>query len=408
MSRSWLSASTLTAAPSDPPNLLGLVPARTLHPTEELRQIADERQPFERIASFEWVFVVHIGHRRGVSRVVITGAAGAVGVRVAARLAKHDDISAVAGIDLKALPPDTPIESHVGDLGSPDAAEVFAKADAIVHLASSYAPVRDGTVLRDVDTDVTTRTLDLASTSGARRLVVMSSAMVYGAWEDNPVPITEAAELRPNDGFTFAEEKVALERAAADWRTGHPESKVAILRPTAALASGESSWVARTLRASAGLASDHEPPVQFLHLDDLADAVVAAVVQRLDGPFNVAPDGWIDGHEIRQLVGRAPRAPITSTVASRVARASWTNRFAPTPPGIIPYTTHPWVVANDRLRAEGWEPTRSTAEAFVEGNAPRPWAMMNSKRRQQLAIGGATAAAIAAAGAAGSAWRRLR
>lgn len=343
-----------------------------------------------------------------MSRVVITGAAGAVGVRVAARLAEHAEISAVVGIDLKAMPADADIESHVGDLRDPDAAEVFASADTIVHLASHYAPGRDGTELRDLDTDATDRTLELASTSGARRLVVMSSAMVYGAWEDNPVPITEAAELRPNVGFTFAEEKLALEQAAANWRDRHPGSKVAVLRPTAALASGESSWVARTLRASAGLASDHEPPVQFLHLDDLADAVVTAATKRLDGPFNVAPDGWIDGHEIRQLVGRAPRAPIPASVASRVALASWTNRFAPTPPGIIPYTTQPWVVANDRLRAQGWVPTRSTAEAFVEGNAPRPWAMMNSRRRQQLAIGGASAAAVAAIGAAGAAWRRLR
>lgn len=297
---------------------------------------------------------------------------------------------------------------HVGDLTSPDAAAVFEGADVVVHLASRFTPSRDGTLLTEVDTDATTQTLNLASDAGVRRLVVLSSAMVYGAWENNPIPLTEAAAVKPNIGFSFAEEKAELEEWANEWRDNHSGSRVAILRPTTALAAGEASWVARTMRASAALASDHEPPVQFLHLDDLADAVVIATARRLDGPFNVAPDGWVEGNEVRQLVGRAPRVPLPAPIAAQVALASWRNRLAPTPPGIVPYTCHPWVVANDRLRAEGWEPTRTTAEAYVEGNAARPWAMMNSKRRQQLAIGGAASAAVTAVATGAVLWRRMR
>lgn len=296
----------------------------------------------------------------------------------------------------------------MADLLSLDAASVFVGADAVVHLASRFAPSRDGTNLTHVDSDTTTATLRLASEAGVRRLVVLSSAMVYGAWPSNPIPLTEAAALKPNAGFGFAEEKAELEGWANKWRDEHRSSRVAILRPTTALAAGEASWVARTMRASAGLASDHEPPVQFLHLDDLAEAVVVATTQRLDGPFNVAPDGWVDGHEVRQLLGRAPRLPMPAPVAAQVALASWSNRLAPTPPGIVPYTSHSWVIANDLLKAQGWTPTRTTAEAFVEGNAARPWAMMNSKRRQQLAIGGAAGAASAAAAIGAVVWRRMR
>lgn len=314
----------------------------------------------------------------------------------------------MTGIDIKSLPDGDPIEMHVGDLTSPEAAQVFGGADAVVHLASRYTPSRDGTSLTKVDTDATAETLRMASEAGVRRLVVLSSAMVYGAWANNPVPLTEAAAVKPNVGFSFAEEKAELEAWADKWRGEHSDSRVAVLRPTTALAAGEASWVARTMRASAALASDHEPPLQFLHLDDLAEAVVVATTQRLDGPFNVAPDGWVEGSEVRQLVGRAPRVPLPAPIAAQVALASWRNRLAPTPPGIVPYTCHPWVVANDRLRAEGWAPTRTTAEAYVEGNAARPWAMMNSKRRQQLAIGGAASAAVAAATTGAVVWRRMR
>lgn len=162
------------------------------------------------------------------------------------------------------------------------------------------------------------------------------------------------------------------------------------------------------MRFSASLASDHDPSLQFLHLDDLAGAVVVAAKKKLDGAYNVAPDGWVKGDEVRQLAGRAPRVRMPSSVAAQVAETSWRHRLAPTPPGIVPYTTFPWVIANDKIRAAGWEPTYSNVEAYVEGHNARPWAMMNSKRRQQIAIGAASGAVALGAGAVRLAMRRWR
>ena len=343
-----------------------------------------------------------------MSRVVITGSAGSVGARVARRLVDHPDVTSLAGIDVNRLEQPGAIESHVADVATDDLEPLFEGADVVVHLASRFTPERDGTELGRIDTMTNRRTLDAASAAGARRLIVLSSAMVYGAWADNPVPLTESAPLRANPSFSFAQQKLELERLAESWRADHDGARVAILRPTSALAADAASWVARTMRASAGLASDHEPPLQFLHLDDLADAVVTATTSHLDGAYNVAPDGWVEGSEARQLVGRAPRVPLPEFAAARVADASWRNRLAPTPPGIVPYTTHPWVIANDRLRSAGWEPTHSNEEAFVEGRPPRPWAMVSSKQRQSLAIGGASGAVVAAVGAGAWTARRLR
>ena len=52
---------------------------------------------------------------------------------------------------------------------------------------------------------------------------------------------------------------------------------------------------------------EDDPPAQFLHLDDLAAAVVLAAEQRLDGVYNVAPDGWVAGERVRALAGAVPR-----------------------------------------------------------------------------------------------------
>lgn len=342
--------------------------------------------------------------------VVVTGIGGSVGSRVRARMRDLPEIDTLQGIDLFEPSPGEAedVEVHVGDLRSMDLAPVLDKADVLVHLASAFGPSRDYTDVGPLDTAATEAVLKAASTSRIRRLVVLSSAMVYGAWPNNPLPLTEQAPLRPNPGFGFAAHKQQIETLADAWRRDMAAEAVTVLRPTTAVAAGDSSWVARTMRVSSGLAADNTPPLQFLHLDDLADAVVLAVTARLDGAFNVAPDGWASGEEIRQLMGRAPRLRLSSRLAGTIAEAGWRHRLAPTPPGIVPYASHPWVVANDRLRAEGWSPQYSNVEAYVEGHEARPWAMMNSKRRQQLALGATGTAVAVGLGAAGVAARRLR
>ena len=163
-----------------------------------------------------------------------------------------------------------------------------------------------------------------------------------------------------------------------------------MLRPALALAEDGAGWITRCLMGAAGIrAGDNDPPMQFLHLDDLASAVEHVRRGRLSGPFNVAPDGWIPGDTARALVGDGPRLHLPDGAATRLAEWSWRMRLGPMPPGLVPYTQFPWVVASDRLRASGWEPRWSNEEAFVAGHAGSPWSMLSPKRRQELALGAA-------------------
>jgi hypothetical protein len=65
-----------------------------------------------------------------------------------------------------------------------------------------------------------------------------------------------------------------------------------------------------------------------------------------------------------------------------------------------PYTRYPWLVANDRLRAEGWAPQATNEQAYVEGTEAKWWTMLTPQRKQELALGAmGTAITGAAAGA---------
>jgi len=346
-------------------------------------------------------------------RVIITGAAGPLGRRVVARAIADPDVDEVVAVDRPGtdLPTGTGITPVAMQLTDPGVKPLCAGADAVVHLGGRDADDTadeglDGTGSSFGDVEGTRCLFDAAADAGVRTLVVLSSAMVYGAWPNNPVPLTEDAPLRPDPSLRFAIEKAEVERLAGEWRDhrdhrgtrADPSATVAVLRPTIAVAGESATWLGRSpWSVTAVQLDDAEPPVQFVHLDDLAAAVDLARRQRLDGPFNVAPDGWIPAEQLRALSGPSARVHLPNALAERLASARFRFGLSDTPASVLPYTRCSWVVANDRLRHAGWEPTHTNEEAFVAADRGGPLASLNPKRRQMLSfavVGAVTAGVI--------------
>jgi nucleoside-diphosphate-sugar epimerase len=306
--------------------------------------------------------------------IAVTGTGTAAGRRVVAELSADPGVASVVSLDDVA-----------------DAKASLHGVDALVVFEA--APDR----LRVV--------LDAAGDAGVRLVVFLSSATVYGAWANNPVPLTEDAPLRPNPGFAFAVERAEAERLVAEWRDDHPGTVTCVLRPAAVVGSGADAVVTRALAGTVGFrAAEAARPVQYLHVDDLVAAVLVALRAGLDGVYNVAPDGWVPDDTARALAGGPARLALPERVA-RPLQAAW-RALSPTRevPGVEPYTRHPWVVANDRLVAAGWRPQHSNEEAYVvagEGSKLE----ISPRRRQEVALG---AAVVGAAGLVAGAVALLR
>lgn len=253
----------------------------------------------------------------------------------------------------------------------------------------------------------------LAAAPHAGHVVLVSSAMVYGAWANNPVPLTEQAALRPDVEFAYARQLGAAEQLVDEWRLSVPGRTATVLRPAVTMAADGTSGLARALAAGMGQrVGEADPPSQFLHLDDLASAVLVAIDRRLDGVYNVAPDGWVAGERVRALTGAVPRVKLPDRVSEVVTNIRWRFQRGPIPPGLRSYTRSPWLVANDRLKAEGWRPTVTNEQAYVEGTEAKWWTMVSPKRRQELSLGGLAAliglGAVVALVVARRAHRRMR
>ena len=247
------------------------------------------------------------------------------------------------------------------DIGDADLKRSLAGADVLVHLAAgpTHRSSRPGGCSRP------------PSDAAVARLVVVSSALVYGAWPTNPVPLTDDAALRPNPDFLPAVALGEVERLVGEWADAHPSATVAVLRPARARRRGRPRAGWRDMLASVrGVpVGEDDPPCQFVHLDDVAVGGGGRRRARLDGAANVAPDGWISrrGAPRPSPAGPGPRS--RSTSAERLTSWRWRAGISPTPPGILPVDRAP--VGGGRrpaaLAGLGGRRT-SNEEAFVAGH----------------------------------------
>jgi nucleoside-diphosphate-sugar epimerase len=318
----------------------------------------------------------------GPLHVVVAGADTLLGQRVVQRL------GASGSVDVTPAP-----------AGGTVLADALSDVDTVVLLGPLGGPDIDGTGGSVIDLAASRRLLDAAGDAGVRHVVVLSTAMVYGAWPDNPVPITEDAPLRPDVVPVAVVERAELERMVAAWCDEQADRRAAVLRPVVVVAPDRTDWFRRSPWRSSGIeVGEDEPPHQFLHVDDLVSAIEVATRQRLDGPFNVAPDGWLAVDSWRELGGPRPRLRIPRLAATRLTGLRFRLGISQVPPDVLSYVTQPWVVANDRLCRAGWQPAYSNEEAYVVADRAGPLRAMNPRVRQELslaAVGAIVALAVA-------------
>lgn len=338
-----------------------------------------------------------------VRTIVFTGAAGAAVSPIVAQVVPSAD----DGMAIVLTPRPTAVagaQAFSVDLTHGDLDVRFAGADAVVHLGCPVDDEDPNTLAGGRVVAEARAVLDAATRAGVDDVVVVSSALVLGALPSNPVPLTEQAVVHPAAGFRPAVELAEIEREVAERRGSGPT--ITVVRAAPVVADDAPGWLAAELhRSLAYPVADRDPGLQYLHATDLGTAIATVLHASPGGVVHVAPDGALSGPQRRALETR-PRFRVPDAVARLAASARSAANGSDTPEGIRPYLGEEWLLANDRLRALGWEPSHSNEQAYVAAFRAAPWSLIPSGRRQELLLGGVGALAAAAAVGAGVLVRR--
>jgi UDP-glucose 4-epimerase len=254
--------------------------------------------------------------------------------------------------------PDHPKLSHTAaDLRDPAVRRALTGCDVVAHLGFQLWTTPDAA---GVNLGGTANVI--AAAPG--RIVLATSAAVYGGWPDNPLPLTEGDTARPNRQCPYAEHKLEAERRCAS------AAPTASLRICAVLGPNADPLVKK---ASAGLrhavpaARGRRQAVQFLHEDDAALALLTAVKRAdVNGVYNIATDDWLDENGVAEVSGgRVVRLPFPLLLhGSEVARRLHLLDMGADRAVLLngPLALNPAKAARDL----GWKARRGSSEVLAE------------------------------------------
>ncbi|MGH9128583.1 MAG: NAD-dependent epimerase/dehydratase family protein [Acidimicrobiales bacterium] len=281
------------------------------------------------------------------------------------RLLADPAIEVVRSVARRSLPPHPKLRHTRADLASYEAVRALAGVEVLWHLG--FALWRGPGALEANRGGI--RTV-LASRPG--RVVLASSAAVYGAWPDNACPLGEGHATRPNRECPYAEQKLDAERALAG------ELPAAVLRICAVLGPHIDPRVGRVTQGYRlmvpAIRGAHQM-LQFLHEDDAADALHLAGKAGFRGVCNVSPPDWLDARGIAEAAGSRVVA-LPRTVLFRLAEVG--RRVGASPFGVDRAVLLSGPLALDPSLAHqelGWRAQAGSAEVLAGalGQPGSPW-----------------------------------
>ena len=315
------------------------------------------------------------GHRV----VLVTGVSRDLGRRFARAVAGDPSVRRVIGVDI--VPPrgDMGDVSFVrADIRNPVIAKIIAKedVDTVVHMSVIATPGSAGgrNAMKELNVIGTMQLLAACQKApGLRALVVKSTTTVYGASSRDPAMFTEDMEPRRAPRAGYAKDVAEIESYVRGFARRRPDVQVTMLRAANVVGPHVVSPITSYFRLPViPTVIGHDPRLQFLHEEDLFDALRHAVVADVAGTFNVAGDGVLMlSQAIRRL--QRPWVPMPAAVVGRVGSALRSARVADFSPEQIGFLTYGRGVDTKAMRSVlGFQPRFTSEEAFADFGALLP------------------------------------
>ncbi len=295
-------------------------------------------------------------------RVLITGGADFIGSHLVRHFAGQAEVTVLddlrSGYERNLA--DVPCRFLRGSILDETALLAAAEgADEIYHLAAMISvpeSVDRPAECALLNTEGTRRVLDAARRGGARKVVLASSAAIYG---DNPT-VPKVETMPPEPKSPYAETKLAGEELLEEYRRSHGLGTTSLRffnvfgprqDPRSAYAAAVPIFIAKALRGEPiGIHGDGGQTRDFIHVTDIVGALAYAGASReMAGTYNV-------GYGASQSILGLAREVI------RLTGSRSTIEHLPPRAGDVRHS----LASTERLLAAGWRPRSSVHAGLAE------------------------------------------
>ncbi len=305
-------------------------------------------------------------------RILVTGLSTFWGGLLAQRLERDPAIECVIGVD------------------SRDPTRELERTE-FVRVGTQHALLRRVVLAAEIDTVIDTR-LTVDSTSGSpreahennvigtmnilaacggpgstvRRFVFKSSTYYYGTEQDDPAFFTEGM-ARPHPPETPLERDIVeAEAAVADFAGNNPQLAVTLLRFSNVVGADVRTAHTRLLGLPVvPMILGFDPRYQFVHEDDVVNALAHVVENDLPGVFNVAADGVLTLSEVAGLLGKT-YLPLLPPWGTGLAALAARRLGLQLPPEVLRQLRYGRGIDNRKFKATGFRYRYTSREAVLK------------------------------------------
>ena len=300
-----------------------------------------------------------------MEKVLITGISGGQGRLLARRLRDGYEVCGVDRMAWEGRPQD--IAVHVVDLRKRKFEDVVRTEmpTAVVHMGFVRHFRLPDKMRHEANLRGTKQVLDHCVHYGVQKLVVMSSNYVYGAFPENPFYMDEEQPLGASRSYPEIRDLVEVDTLASAFLWKYPQIRTAVLRPVNVLGYHVHSMIGEYLRQQrVPTPMGFDPMMQFIHEEDVSEAIALALEHGLQGVFNVVGPGAVPVSVAIRESGGAQLSipePILRAMIDRLFR--W--GVVPYPSGAIDYVKYPCTLSGKHfVDATGFRPLFGLEEIF--------------------------------------------
>ncbi len=281
--------------------------------------------------------------------VVVTGICGRLGRRLVRLLHRERP---VIGLDRRPFP-DRPkdIEHEAVDIRRKKARELFRRPDigAVVHLGVMHDPRGNSEEHHAWNVVAFQKLLDWVAQYDIPKLVLLSSANVYGPRPDNPQFLVEEAPLLGAGNFSDIRDLIELDMLAQSFFWKNPQTETVILRPAHILGTVQNAPSNYLRLKVVPTLMGFDPMVQAVHQDDVVHAIRLSLAPDVRGIFNVAGPPPTPLSNVLKTLGRAT-LPLPHTIAKAGVERLWRLRMTSFPAPELDFIRYVCMVDDRRAR----------------------------------------------------------
>lgn len=308
---------------------------------------------------------------RGSGTLLVTGACGRLGKRVVRVFHRERPVIAVDRRPFPDRPKD--VEHAQVDIRRKKLKDVFrsGNVEAVVHLGVMHDPRASAAEHHSWNVAGFAKLLEYVAHFKVPKLVVLSSANVYGPQPDNAQFLPEDAPLLGGARFSEIRDLIEVDMLTQGFFWKHPGTETVILRPVHILGSVRNAASNFLRLPTIPTLLGFDPMVQVIHESDVVHAVRCALAPGKRGIFNIAGAEPLPLSRIVKMLGR-PSLPIPYTLGKALLKRLFALRLSSFPPPELDHIRFVCMVDDALGRRElGYAPQLSVEETVRSVDAER-------------------------------------